>query len=227
VLWNGKAGYVLQNVRVWFKKVGYSKYISHLDLARCMARALKRADTPIWYTQGFNPRPFMTFALPLSLGVEGERESMDIRLTDHVDKNILKDRLNENLPQGIDILDITPVGMKASRVFYAKYEILMESETTEPKQMKNLIETFLNKKEILAEKKSKSKVKIINIKDYIKDYDIDVYNGLTMNVTLSSGQNSNLNPNLLVNAIKEYCIKDLYVKIKRFCLYDENLNQFI
>ena len=44
----------MKNVRMWFKKGGAAKYISHLDLTHCMGRALKLSGLPIWYTQGFN-----------------------------------------------------------------------------------------------------------------------------------------------------------------------------
>ena len=64
----------MKTVRVWFRKTGAACYISHLDLTHCMARALHRSRIPLWYTQGFNPRAHMVFALPLPLGMEGERE---------------------------------------------------------------------------------------------------------------------------------------------------------
>ena len=72
----------MRNVRVWFKKEGTAKYISHLDLNRNMLRIIHMAKLPIWYTEGFNPHPFITFALPLSLGFSGLRESMDFKLLD-------------------------------------------------------------------------------------------------------------------------------------------------
>ena len=71
----------MQNVRVFFEKTGMTKYISHLDLMRCMTRAIKRAAIPAWYTEGFNPHLFITFALPLTLGVESLCESMDIPIS--------------------------------------------------------------------------------------------------------------------------------------------------
>ena len=74
----------MKNVRVWFEKKGSVRYISHLDLTRCMARGLKLSQLPVWYTEGFNPRIYMTYAMPLSLGVCGERECMDIRLTEEL-----------------------------------------------------------------------------------------------------------------------------------------------
>ena len=77
-------GFALKNVRVWFEKKGAVRYISHLDLTRCMSRGLKLSGLPVWYTEGFNPRIYMTYAMPLSLGVCGERECMDIRLLEEM-----------------------------------------------------------------------------------------------------------------------------------------------
>ena len=76
---------MLKNVRILFSKMGRAKYVSHLDLVRTMTRAVRRADIPLWYTEGFNRHPYLTFAAPLSLGYEGLRESMDIRLEEEMD----------------------------------------------------------------------------------------------------------------------------------------------
>ena len=72
----------MKNVRIWFKKDYECRYISHLDLNRCMLRALHKSKLPIWHTEGFNPHPFVTFPLPLSLGFRGTNECMDVKLED-------------------------------------------------------------------------------------------------------------------------------------------------
>src|SRR5699024_10261163 len=100
-----KEGFALKNVRVWFEKKGAVRYISHLDLTRNMARGLKLSGLPVWYTEGFNPRIYMTYAMPLSLGVCGERECMDIRLTEEVPFSELTVRLNACLPRGLRALE--------------------------------------------------------------------------------------------------------------------------
>lgn len=51
----------MREVRLRFSKTGRLKYISHLDINRVMSRALKRAGIPLWYTEGFNPHPYMSF----------------------------------------------------------------------------------------------------------------------------------------------------------------------
>ena len=88
----------METVRVFFAKEGRLKYISHLDVTRCLARVFKRSGLPIWYTQGFNPHAYLTFALPLPLGVESRCESFDFRLTEEVSYEEVKDRLNAVLP---------------------------------------------------------------------------------------------------------------------------------
>ena len=78
------------NVRLHFSKTFEAKYISHLDLARCFSRALKKSGLDLWYTEGFNTRLYLTFALPLSLGLESLCETVDIRLiNDEFDPNIV------------------------------------------------------------------------------------------------------------------------------------------
>jgi radical SAM-linked protein len=52
-------------VRIWYKKYGTAKFISHLDLYRCLCRAVRRAGIPLWYTEGFNPRPYLNILMAL------------------------------------------------------------------------------------------------------------------------------------------------------------------
>ncbi len=61
-------------IRLKFKKTGNLQYISHLDLVRTMHKVIVRADLPLWYTEGFNPKPKMIFAAPLSIGTESLSE---------------------------------------------------------------------------------------------------------------------------------------------------------
>lgn len=73
-----------RTIRLVFSKTGRARYMSHLDLNRAMIRALRRAKLPVWYTEGFNRHPYVTFAAPLSLGYEGLHETMDLRLEEDV-----------------------------------------------------------------------------------------------------------------------------------------------
>lgn len=150
-----------------------TKYISHLDLMRCMTRAIKRAAIPAWYTEGFNPHLFITFALPLTLGVESLCESMDIRLTEEMGFEEVKNRLNVNLPDGIRITNVAVPVYKANDIALPNIKL---RSTQEKRKDKNEIEEKLLGDELLAEKmgkQGKRKVlKTINLKEFVNSYSV-------------------------------------------------------
>ena len=119
----------MRNIRIWFKKDFECRYISHLDLNRTMLRALHKSKLPIWHTEGFNPHPFATFPLPLSLGFRGVNECMDVKLEDDsLDLKAIPDMLNPCLPRGIQVFDATEVIMKAGKVAYASFTMLISND---------------------------------------------------------------------------------------------------
>ena len=111
----------MREVRLRFSKTGRLKYISHLDINRAMSRALKRAGIPLWYTEGFNPHPYMSFSLPLSLGVESLCESVDLRITGEITNKEIKDRLNSVLPEDLKIVDVYDDFRDNSEIVYSDY----------------------------------------------------------------------------------------------------------
>ena len=100
----------MPNLRLFYRKRGRAKYISHLDITRCMQRSLKRAGLPVWYTQGFNPHMYMTFALPLALGYESDYECMDLRFTHLMEFEEIQTRLNAALPRDIQVWKVDLAG---------------------------------------------------------------------------------------------------------------------
>ena len=103
----------MREVRIWFVKRGEARYISHLDLNRFMLRALRRTKLPIWYTEGYNPHPYLTFSLPLSLGFESVCESMDLRIMqDDCSNEEVFRRLSAAMPESLAILKVTDPLMK-------------------------------------------------------------------------------------------------------------------
>lgn len=117
----------MQRVRIFFTKGGEAAYISHLDLQRAMARALRRSGLPVWWSQGFNPHIYMSFALPLPLGQESEAETVDCRLDlgegEAVDLAVYKAPLAAALPSGIRLQDIAPPVHDADSIASALYEV--------------------------------------------------------------------------------------------------------
>ena len=101
-------------VRLRFAKCGDLRLVSHRDIMRCLERMLRRARVPMAVTQGFNPRPKMTFALALGLGIEGQSEIVDLELSEPLDPTELLARLTLVATPGFDWIDVRPLRANAA-----------------------------------------------------------------------------------------------------------------
>ncbi len=218
----------MKAVRVWFKKIGTARYISHLDLNRCMSRAIHKAKVPLWYTQGFNPHAFITFALPLSLGISGERESMDIKLDDdNITRGELIEKLNSALPDDIPVFDVTEPVMKPGQIAFASYTMLLDTEGADAEKITAQIRELLGSGEIIVPKHTKSGWIDLDISPYLNRTEVSAKNGgVEINTVLPAGSTMNVNPMLLNDAVKKYLKLDLYADIQRVNIYDANLKIF-
>lgn len=194
----------MREVRLRFSKTGQAKYISHLDTNRVFSRALARAKINLWYTQGFNPRPYMSFSLPLSLGVESYCENVDLRILDDLTDEEIKDRMNNALPLGIRIVDVYEDFMDCHDIVYSDYVYKFEFKDNETALEK--INAVLESDEILAQKKAKQGkrriLKETDIKQFIVKYNASIRNNnIVLNIRLLAGPDKNLNPTLLFDTI--------------------------
>lgn len=222
----------MRNVRVWFTKLDQAKYISHLDINRCMARAVRRAELPLWFTEGFNPHAYMTFSLPLPLGVESLCESMDIRIVDENYTNeMVKNDLSAVMPVGLNIVSVNDDGMEPKKITYADYlmKILISCDCN---HAIDKIKSAIDSGELFAEKKSKlgrkKIMKTINISEFIKEYSIDL-NGqvIELKMVLSAGAVKNVNPVLMLKTILAKAdVNDGGTSILRNKLFTEDMIEF-
>jgi radical SAM-linked protein len=90
-----------------FAKKGAMKYISHLDLMRLFTRAMRRADLPMKITEGFSPHPKFSIKRALKLGLESENEEASIVLKERISPETFKDKLQQQLPEGIEIKGVS------------------------------------------------------------------------------------------------------------------------
>lgn len=220
----------MREVRLRFSKTGRLKYISHLDINRAMSRALKRAQIPLWYTEGFNPHPYMSFSLPLSLGVESLCESVDLRIIGDITNDEIKNRLNNVLPQDIKIVDVYDDFRDNSEIVYSDYVYKFEFKDNEAEFEK--IKNVLSSDEIIALKKGKQGRKRVmketNIKSFIDKYSISIRNDvIVLNIRLLAGPEKNLNPSLLFDTIIRLIDMDFEWKsIARISLLDKDYKEF-
>lgn len=218
----------MKNVRVWFTKDDECKFISHLDLNRCMLRALHKSRIPIWHTEGFNVHPYATFPLPLSLGFRGEKECMDIRLVEDYSFENIKNNLNKCLPGGVKVFDVTEPVMKAKEIAFASFKIKLSCEKISPDDLYEKTNELLSQDEILVEKKTKKKgFKEIDIKPYFENAKAERnIGGVIITCTLPAGSVTNINPLLLQKAYERYFTLDVYFDVTKREMFDKNLNIF-
>jgi len=172
------------NIRMFFFKTGNAKYISHLDLYRAFGRAIKRSGLPVWITEGFNPHIYMTFALPLALGIEGGEESVDLRLTgESVDFAEVVQTLNAVMPHGMGVIRAAAPVRKASEIARARYEIRTQSQEAFEK-----LDVYLSQPEIKIVKKTKRSAQEIDVKPLLE------WERETGILTLPAGSELNINP---------------------------------
>ncbi|MCL2575290.1 MAG: TIGR03936 family radical SAM-associated protein [Defluviitaleaceae bacterium] len=128
--------------RIFYSKTGSSRFIGHLDLQSFFNKAFKRANLPVAYSQGFNPHQLLSIALPLSMGMSGKNEIAEIYLTLEIDTKILVEKLNKQMPQGMEILNaelVPSVGKSAAGlVNAAKYLIRFPSTKFDENIIKSL-----------------------------------------------------------------------------------------
>lgn len=214
---------MLKNVRIIFSKTGRAKYVSHLDLVRTMTRAVRRADIPLWYTEGFNRHPYLTFAAPLSLGYEGLRESMDIRLEEDMDDTTIVSRLNAVLPEGLCAVSAAEAVAKARELTHAVYRISMSCAA-------DAAQGILSSEAILVEKRTKKKtMKTMDIRPYFTDAKVESTgeNACVMTVTLPCGSAENINPGLFLTALESKIGTSIEANILRLRLLTADGNEFL
>lgn len=208
----------MQTVRIVFSKTGRAKYISHLDLNRTMSRVMRRAGIPLWYTEGFNRHPYVTFAAPLSLGYEGERECMDIRLEEELPMDELVDRLNAAMPQGLAALEAAPAVMKPGELTAARYRLSLSCSVQE-------VQALLDRSSIPVEKRTKKKtMKTIDLRPALADAALtQAGRGALLEVTLPCSSSDTVNPALIAEALRQQTGREvLPFAVRRLALFGKD-----
>ncbi len=214
----------LRKIRCIFEKTGDARFISHLDLNRLMQRALRRAKIPVWYTEGFNTHPYITFANPLSLGFESRYEIMDTKIIDDsFDLIDLIKKMNEALPEGIKISAVYEYETKPSQVAYSSYRIKFKGDADDILHLENAL-----KGEISAIKKGKAGERVIDLNPYVYSPEFKVNDGvISFKVILPASAEININPNLLISALfSKGNIEERPIRVTRLELLDAKMKTF-
>ena len=216
--------------RALFEKTGNAIFISHLDLMRLFQRAFKRAGLHLTHTQGYNPRPSVSIALPLSVGVESGCELLDFDLEgDAVSNEEICTRLNAALVDGVKVLAVYDDGLKIKHLSFLSCVVTMEYDAGIPAGAREQIESLFSREEVLVEKKSKNGTSDQNIIPMIKRLTVEAADGNTLALyALVCCQNPSLNPMQLAAAVEKYLpeLTPSFAKCRRVEVYDANETVF-
>ena len=187
----------MADYRITFSKKGPLSFISHLDFNHSFIRILKRAGLPLKYSQGFNPRPKIVFGLPLSVGMEGENEIVDISLTEEISCDEIKNKLSEAVPNDLVIKSVNVPDNKIKYIELAEYSVEFYDYIADTDK---ICEVLTNPPQVI--KRTKSGEKLTDIKDMIKQYNAGIRNGTTIiNLTLTAFDSNYLNPEYVVASL--------------------------
>lgn len=218
----------MDKLRLLFSKTGRAVYISHLDLMRTLTRAFKRADCNLKYSEGFNPHPNISIALPLSVGAESICEILVFKLLDDMETTEILKRLKMQLPEGIDAIEVYQSERKVKELKWLKIEGVFEYDDRDAAEMLPKLCEFFAQESIVIQKKTKRGIGESDIKPAIKDIAFSVCNkDVCLNATISA-QEPTLNPELIADALRQLMpeIAPDFAKFKRLEIFDENMSIF-
>ena len=217
--------------RLLFSKTGRARYISHLDLMRTFQRAFQRADLTIKHTEGFNPHPFISILLPLSLGFSSRCEVLEFQLLGETTPEEVPARLNAVLPEGITVERCYEGGRKAKELALVEYQITMEYDNGVPAEAGAALKEMLSRESLQVTKKSKKSKTgetIVDILPLVKSFSVTSNEDYLVLNAVISAQNPGLNPQLILTALaKEYPeLAPDFVRYHRCAVFDSARNLF-
>lgn len=212
-------------LRALFEKTGNAAYISHLDLMRLFQRAFKRAGLPLTHTQGYNPRPSVSIALPMSLGAESLCELLDFDLEEtYQDLENMRQRLNEALVEGVQVRQIYEGGSKLKNLALLEAELTLEYDAGVPEGAKAELEALFARNDLTVEKKSKRGIQQQEISSMVRRVEIAQTSPQELTLrALVHCQNPALNPMQLAVAVETYLphLRPDFVHCCRLEIYNE------
>lgn len=192
--------------RLLFEKKGSAVWISHLDLMRLFQRAFKRADLPLKHTQGFNPRPSVSIALPLSVGVDSCCELLDFDLDgENIACEEICRRLNQSLVSGVRVLEVYENARKIRDLSLLRCRVYLEYDAGVTDDQTGSIKELFSREEVIVPKKTKNGIQDQNIIPMIRSVQTERISDREVCLeAIVCCQNPTLNPAQLAAAIALY-----------------------
>lgn len=209
-------------IRVKFAKLGVVKYIGHLDFMRYFQKAFRRTDINVLYSKGFNPHMIMSFAMPLGVGVQSYGDYFDVEVDDNEDISTMKDKLNEVMAEGVEVLDVIKLPENSinamASVAAAGYDLVFSGKNPVTESMLN---DFLNQEEVLYTKETKKSERTFNIMEFI--FGGKVLEDETLYLLVDCSSAGNLKPQAALECILKH--NGLDINNYPFHIYRRDLYQ--
>ena len=218
----------MDKYRMLFSKTGRAVYISHLDLMRTVTRAFMRAECELKYSEGFNPHPNISIALPLSVGCESVCEIMDFKMREDMPCEELKNRLETQFPEGIAVIDVYEAERKVKEIKWLSMSGVLEYDERDAAAMAGKLNEFYAAESIVITKKTKRGMGESDIRPAIRDISF-AQSGRDVSMrALTSAQEPTLNPELIADALRQLApdIAPDFAKFRRLEIFDENMQVF-
>ena len=187
-------------------------YISHLDMMRLFLRALRRSGLPIAYSQGYNPHPRLTLALPLPLGVTGSEEYGEVFFSEPLGPELFLEKLRRQLPPALEltgaVIRMPDLPALAAVVSAAQYRVFIETYINQGilfQELNDALNNLMNKEEVLMERKNKKKKAAYkNIRPYIFRANLEEKEnqGLELNLLLKAGSSGGVSPFFVIKQLQ-------------------------
>ena len=193
----------MDKLRLRFTKTGRAIYISHLDLMHTLQRAFSRAGYGLKYSEGFNPHPQISIALPLSVGAASVCEILDFKLKEEAELAELPQQLSAVMPEGITVLEVYEPSRKVSELKWLAVEGLFAYDHPDSGDLRPQLTAFYAAEQIVITKKTKRGIGETDIRPAIKEIDFSTCEeGVRVRAVISA-QEPTLNPELLADALRQ------------------------
>ncbi len=218
----------MDKLRLRFEKTGKAAYISHLDLMRVVQRIFLRAETPLRYSEGFNPHALISICLPLSVGTESVCELMDFRVKENIDLAALPAKLNATSPEGIRFLECYEPERKASAIKWLRAEGRFDYDSVPGEAVVGELSAFFARDSLPVTRRTKRGEGTLELSGNVRDFTCSPIEGGVKVSCLVSAQEPTVNPELLVKALEQLSpeLKPDFAKFRRVELYDADMGVF-
>lgn len=166
-----KGNKVQMKLRIKFAKTGVMRFVGHLDVMRYFQKAIRRAGIDIAYSGGFSPHQIMSFAAPLGLGLQSRGEYMDIEVNSYTSSEDMKQRLNQTMVPGMEVLSVTMLGDQAKNamasVAAAEYSVRFRKGCEPDFDWVSRLKLFYDKPSVMVTKQTKKSRLEVDLKPAI------------------------------------------------------------